>query len=85
MVITINDAKVSEAVECSSLAAGQSVDEFVLSAVQEKLTHIGERRRRPIDWDAIHEIQKRVAAMQTLDNRSDAELLGYNEEGIFER
>ncbi len=37
---------------------------------------------RPIDWKKVEAIQKKVAAMRTLDSRTDDEILGYDEFGI---
>ena len=37
---------------------------------------------RPIDWKRVEAIQKRIAALPTLDSRTHDEILGYDDFGI---
>jgi antitoxin VapB len=37
---------------------------------------------RPIDWQKVEAIQKKIAALPVLDSRTDDEILGYDEFGI---
>jgi hypothetical protein len=39
---------------------------------------------RKIDWEAINEILDRVDKLPVLDSRSDDEIIGYNEFGLFD-
>jgi len=63
------DAVVKEAVEAQALAAGV--------AVTRKHRSAEEIERK------VKEIAERVAAMPLLDTRSDDEILGYNEHGVW--
>jgi antitoxin VapB len=82
MVVTITDPRLDDAVMEQSSASGLTVDDFVASAVREKLAGQYTRNRKQIDWDAVRAIQERVAAMPTLDVRSADELLGYDDDGL---
>ena len=37
---------------------------------------------RPIDWDKVDAISRKIAALPVLDSRSDDEILGYDEFGL---
>ncbi len=60
---------VKEAIEAQALAAG------VISARPRRTPEEIERR--------VKEIAERVAALPILDTRSDDEILGYNEHGVW--
>jgi antitoxin VapB len=37
---------------------------------------------RPIDWNKVDAISRKIAALPVLDSRSDDEILGYDEFGL---
>jgi antitoxin VapB len=37
---------------------------------------------RPIDWNKVDAISRRIAALPLLDSRTDDEILGYDEFGV---
>lgn len=63
------DVVVKEAIEAQALAAG------VISARPRRTPEEIERR--------VKEIAERVSALPILDTRSDDEILGYNEHGVW--
>ena len=87
MTIVLDDTQLVKLLERESAAAGQSVESFVLKAVQEKLAQSippEPKPRKPIDWDAVKRIQDKIAAAPVRDARPADELLGYNEFGLFD-
>jgi antitoxin VapB len=67
---TTPDAIIKEAVEARAAAEGVT---------------LSRQRRSPEEIErSVMEIAKRVAALPILDTRSDDEILGYNEHGIWD-
>ncbi len=84
MTITVED-ELSKLLEARSSALGVSVDELVNGVLEERFgALVRPRVAKPIDWAGIRALQDRVAALPTLDTRSDDEILGYNEHGHFD-
>ena len=84
MIVNIGDPKLDQELQALSYDLGQSVNEIVTVAVQEKLNRIRSAKPKKIDWDAVRQIQAEVASMPLLDRRSADEILGYNEFGHFD-
>ena len=61
---------------------GETLTVAILTALRERLERVtGSRRDRGIKEDIVR-IQQRVAAMKRVDDRTDEELLGYDESGL---
>ena len=63
-------------------ATGETLTETVTVALQERLERILGRRRTRGLRDDIRRIQERIAALPRRDERTDEEILGYNEAGL---
>jgi antitoxin VapB len=57
---------------------GVSLTEAVIRSLEAQLRGPA----RPIDWKKVEAIQKEIASLRVLDNRTDDEILGYDEFGI---
>lgn len=82
MALNIKDPTADRLVRELAAATGESITTAVTVAVRERLEHIrgvapAEVRRRE-----IRRIAKEVAAMPVLDDRTDEEILGYDEDGL---
>ncbi|MES2390693.1 MAG: type II toxin-antitoxin system VapB family antitoxin [Acidobacteriota bacterium] len=84
MATLTDDPQLEEVIEELASAMGQPKAASVRIAVEEKLERLRKSEPRKIDWTAIRAIQDRVAKMPILDDRSEDELLGYNEFGTFD-
>lgn len=62
--------------------AGESITEAVTQALRERLVRLeGQRRRRGLRAE-IERIQQRLAVLPRVDERSDEEILGYDDAGL---
>lgn len=61
---------------------GETLTEAVLTALRERLQRVTGRRRSPGLREDIARIQERIARLPVLDERSDDEILGYDERGL---
>lgn len=82
--LNIKDAEVRQLAQELATRTGQTMTEAVKTALREKL-----QRERNSDQahkerilQQLIERARRVAAAPTLDNRSEHEILGYDENGI---
>jgi antitoxin VapB len=57
---------------------GVTLTEAVIRSLEAQLRGPG----RPIDWDKVDVISKKIAALPVLDSRSADEILGYGEFGL---
>jgi len=62
---------------------GESLEEAVAIALEERLTRIEQPPRRNPDPQTVHALLARFRALPDLDSRSHEEILGYNEQGFF--
>ena len=61
---------------------GETLTEAVLKALEERLRRITGRRHPIRLADQLEEIAKRCAALPVLDERSEDEILDYDEKGL---
>lgn len=61
---------------------GESLTEAVLTALREQLKREKGKRRAPGLAEELMEIGRRFSSLPVLDDRSDDEILGYDENGI---
>jgi antitoxin VapB len=61
---------------------GETLTEAVLKALQERLRRMTGRRHPIRLADQLEEIAKRCAALPVIDERSEDEILGYDEKGL---
>ena len=66
-------------------ATGESLTDAVITALRERLArqHRSEVVRKERVWNAIREAQESLAKYPVLDSRSDDEIIGYDENGLF--
>jgi hypothetical protein len=85
MTVVIEDERTVRELERLSreraISPEEVVRQFVLENAERPPAQI-DRAKRRIDREAIREIQKRVAQMPILEDRSPDELL-YDEDGLF--
>jgi antitoxin VapB len=61
---------------------GETLTTAVIVALRERLARLRGRARRRRLRDELREIAERCRRLPTLDDRADAEILGYNERGL---
>lgn len=90
MALHIDNPKAAELALQLAQHTGESVDEATIRALEERLARTSDEkdleRRGPSEEglaERLMEIGRRCAALPTLDTRSDDEILGYDENGLF--
>lgn len=63
---------------------GESLTEAVLNALRERLQRVAGRRRSACVREDIARMQERIARLPVLDERTDDEILGYDERGLLD-
>ena len=84
MALSIKNPEVEQAAKELAQLRGQTVTRAVLEAVRAALLRERGRRVAPCIKQTILEVSARCAALPDLDTRDPDEILGYNEEGVFD-
>ena len=83
MALTIDDPEIDRMAEELAQREGVSVADAVKAALAAQLESRAEGKPKPVDLDAVREIARRYAALPVYDDRTDDEILGYDENGAF--
>jgi antitoxin VapB len=84
MALNIKHPEVDRLARELARRRGESITEAVLSAIREQLKREQAKTRAPGVAEALMEIGHRFSALPLLDDRSDDEILGYNDVGTFD-
>ncbi len=84
MALSIKNPKAEQLAEAVAQAAGETKTQAVITALEERLLRLSGRRTAPDIGEQIMEISRRCAALPLLDNRTEDEILGYNDIGTFD-
>ena len=85
MSTIIDHPQVNKLAEELASYTGESVPDAIARALQERLEREKMKRAQPSSLaEQILEIGQRCASLPVQDDRTTAEILGYNEQGIFE-
>lgn len=82
MTLSIKNPEADRLARRLAEATGESLTDAVIQALRERLERITGRRRAAGLGDEIARIQERIARLPRLDERSDEEILGYDERGL---
>ena len=83
MALSFKDPETDSLARQVAALTGESLTEAVRTSLRERLRHETLKRgKRPWDDAAIDEIIARVRALPVLDDRTDDEILGYDENGL---
>lgn len=81
MALSIKNSDVDQMARELSELTGESITEAIHQSLKERLERkIGRSRNKTFEED-IKRIQNRVSKIQRLDQRSDDEIIGYNQDG----
>jgi antitoxin VapB len=84
MALHIQDPETDKLARELSAATGETITQAVNTALRERMSKVAPARSEAEYIARIKAITARVAAMPVLDNRSADEILGYNEQGLFD-
>ena len=82
MAINIKDTETDHLAREVAHRTGETITDAIRVALQERLQRLSGRQRAATTREKINEILCRVDALPIEDNRSEDEILGYDENGI---
>ncbi len=83
MALSLKDPETDSLARQVARLTGESLTQTVRGALRQRLRHEQLKRgERPWDDEAIDAIIKRFNALPVLDDRTDEEILGYDENGL---
>jgi antitoxin VapB len=82
MALNIRNAETEKLAAAIATITGETKTEAVTKALKERLENLKRRRSRKSLADELDEIAIHCASLPVLDNRSDDEIIGYNERGM---
>lgn len=82
MPISLKDPETDRLARELARVTGESLTQAIRRAVEERLRRVTGRRRATALRSEILRIQERIARLPLLDDRSDDEILGYDEAGV---
>jgi antitoxin VapB len=82
MALNIRNAETEKLAAAIATITGETKTEAVTKALKERLENLKRRRSRKSLADELDEIAIHCASLPVLDNRSDDEIIGYNEKGM---
>lgn len=87
MALSIKNRELEEVSRELARITGKPITEALLVGAKRELERQKQIRsfvHKDDVWAEIRKIQEAVAALPTLDERSDDEILGYNEKGVWD-
>lgn len=82
MALSIKHDEADRLARALARATGETLTDAVVTALRERLQRVQQPARVRQRLAALRVIQRRVARLPTLDNRSADEILGYGEDGL---
>ena len=77
MSISIKNAETEELARELAKETGETVTEVIKTSLQDRLQHVRGRRHARGLPEQVEDILRRMDALPTLDERTEAEILGY--------
>lgn len=82
MALSIKNGETERLARQVAKETGESLTQAIESSLKERLERIRQRRRHHLVTEKLEDILRRVDALPTLDTRPEAEILGYDDQGI---
>jgi antitoxin VapB len=82
MALSIKNQEAERLARLVSKETGESLTGAIEQALRERWERLQRKPKEPVLVEHLLEIANRVAALPVLDNRSDDEILGYDENGL---
>jgi antitoxin VapB len=84
MALHIQEPETDRRARQLSAATGETITQAVRAALRDRLECVQPVADQEQHLARIKEITSKVAAMPILDHRSEDEILGYNDQGLFD-
>ena len=82
MALSIKNQEAERLARLVAKQTGESLTGAIEQALRERWERLQRKPKEPALVEHLLEIANRVAALPVLDNRSDDEILGYDENGL---
>ncbi|MDH3504836.1 MAG: type II toxin-antitoxin system VapB family antitoxin [Nitrospirota bacterium] len=82
MALNIRNQEAEKLAEALAAITGETKTQAVTEALRERLEALKRRKSRRSVADRLDEIAKHCASLPILDQRSQDEILGYDEQGL---
>lgn len=82
MALRINDSETEHLARRLAQLTGETIEMATKRAIEERLYQLGSLPRRAALLDDLTDIRRRWAKLQVIDNRTDDEIVGYDEHGL---
>lgn len=82
MALNIRNMETEKLAAAIASMTGETKTEAVTKALKERLENLKRRRGRKRLADELDEIARHCASLPVRDNRSDDEIIGYDEKGM---
>lgn len=82
MALSIKNQEAERLARLVAKQTGESLTAAIEQALRERWERLQRKPKEPVLVEHLLEIANRVAALPVLDNRSDDEILGYDENGL---
>lgn len=82
MALSIKNPEAERLARLVAEQTGESLTGAIEQALRERWERLQRKPKEPVLVEHLLEIANRVAALPVLDNRSDDEILGYDENGL---
>lgn len=82
MPLSIKNPETERLARLIAEETGESITQAIESSLKERLARLKLHRRRRIVTEKLQDILRRVDTLPTLDSRPEAEILGYDEQGL---
>jgi len=82
MALSIKNSETERLARQVARETGESLTEAIEGALKERLERLKHRHRGRIMTEKLEDILRRVDSLPTMDTRSEAEILGYDDLGV---
>jgi len=83
MALSIKNDRTERLARSVAEESGETLTGAITRALEERLQRLRGRKDAPVLAARLREISERCAALPELDSRTDDEILGYDEHGLF--
>ena len=84
MPLSIRNEKAEKLARKVASLSDETITEAIIHALEERLERITGRRQAPDLMEDINTISRRCSNLPDLDTRTPDEILGYNDNGVFD-
>ncbi|OLP59715.1 antitoxin [Xaviernesmea oryzae] len=82
MALSIKDPETEKLARALAARTGETITVATRRALEDRLKRIGSQAHKSALLDHMEAMQRRLSVLPVLDDRSDEEIIGYDENGI---